>query len=93
MVGAITAAILFEFVRSGYAFLVAQTDAGSLYTGTIAAVVTVVFWTYYASLVFLLGGEIAIQSAIGGGTCITITLPLFDTSPSLPLSAAVSGNA
>ena len=59
MVGAITAAILFEFVRSGYAFLVAKTDPGSLYTGTIAAVVTVVFWTYYASLVFLLGSEIA----------------------------------
>ena len=59
LVGAITAGILFEFVRSGYAFVVAQSNPGSLYTGTIAAIVTVVFWTYYASLVFLLGGEVA----------------------------------
>lgn len=59
MVGAITAAVLFEAMRSGYTFLMAQTDAGTLYTGTIAAIVTVVFWTYYSSLVFLLGSEIA----------------------------------
>jgi hypothetical protein len=34
-------------------------DPSSLYTGTIAVVVAVVFWTYYGALLFLLGGELA----------------------------------
>ena len=38
---------------------VARTNPGSLYTGTIAAVVIVVLWVYYAALIFVLGGEVA----------------------------------
>ena len=30
-----------------------------MYTGTIAAVVIVVLWVYYAALIFVLGGEVA----------------------------------
>ncbi len=59
IIGALTAGILFELVRSVYTILIAQADPGSLYTGTIAAVVTVVFWTYYGALLFLVGGEVA----------------------------------
>lgn len=59
LVGALTAGVLFEFVRSVFTLLIAQSDPGSLYTGTIAAIVTVVFWTYYGALLFLLGGEVA----------------------------------
>lgn len=59
LVGAITAGVFFEMMRSAYTMIVAQSNPGSLYTGTIAAVVTVVFWTYYAALVFLIGSEVA----------------------------------
>lgn len=54
-----TAALLFEIARNLFAILVARFDPSSLYTGTIATVVAVVFWTYYSSLLFLIGGEVA----------------------------------
>jgi membrane protein len=59
LVGATTAGLLFELVRYLYAMIVARTDPSSLYAGTIAAVVSVVFWTYYGALVFLAGAEVA----------------------------------
>lgn len=58
-VGALTAAILFEIARHGFALLVSAADPSSLYTGSIAAIVAVVFWTYYSALLFLVGGECA----------------------------------
>ncbi len=56
---ALTATTLFEIARNIFAMLVRHSDPSSLYTGTIAAVVAVVFWTYYSALLFLVGGEIA----------------------------------
>lgn len=58
-IAAASAALLFEVARNVFTLLVARFDPSSLYTGTIAAVVAVVFWTYYGSLLFLLGGEVA----------------------------------
>ncbi len=58
-VGAASAAALFEIARHLFALLVAHADPSSLYTGTIAAVVATVFWTYYSSLLFMIGGEVA----------------------------------
>ena len=58
-VGALTTALLFELVRSAWTVFIAQSNPGSLYTGTIAAVVTIVFWTYYSALIFLVGAEVA----------------------------------
>ena len=34
-------------------------DPGSLYSGTLAALIIVVLWTYYAAIIFILGGEVA----------------------------------
>jgi membrane protein len=34
-------------------------NPGSLYTGTLTAIVVVVVWFYYAALIFILGGEVA----------------------------------
>jgi membrane protein len=34
-------------------------NPSSLYTGTLAVVIAVVFWTYYAAFLFLVGGEVA----------------------------------
>lgn len=58
-VGAATASILFEMARHLFGIFVVRFDPSSLYTGTIAAIVAVVFWTYYGSLLFLIGGEVA----------------------------------
>lgn len=54
-----SAALLFEIARHVFTLLVQQLDPSSLYTGSIAAIVAVVFWTYYGALLFLLGGEVA----------------------------------
>lgn len=58
-VGAATAALMFELARHLFALLVARFDPSSLYTGTIAAIVATVFWTYYSSLLFMIGAETA----------------------------------
>ncbi len=58
-VAALSASVLFEIARHLFALFVARFDPSSLYTGTIAAVVAVVFWTYYGALLFLIGGEVA----------------------------------
>ncbi len=59
LIGALTAGIVFEFIRSVYTIVVAMIGPDTLYTGTIAAVVSVVFWTYYGTLLFLFGAEVA----------------------------------
>lgn len=59
LTAALTAALMFEIARHVFAMLVRQFDPGSLYTGTIAVIVAVVFWTYYGALLFLVGGETA----------------------------------
>jgi len=58
-IGALAASVLFELARHLFVLIVAHFDPSSLYTGTIAAVVAVVFWTYYGALLFLIGGEVA----------------------------------
>ncbi len=58
-VGAFTASILFELARHLFVIFLARFDPSSLYTGTIAAIVAIVFWTYYGALLFLIGGEVA----------------------------------
>jgi membrane protein len=56
-VGGVTSAVLFELARSGFAFVVHHYDPASWYTGTLAAVIVVMFWVYYAALIFVIGGE------------------------------------
>ena len=58
-VAALTASIMFEIARNVFTLIVGATDPSSLYTGTIAAIVSVVFWTYYSAFLFLIGGEVA----------------------------------
>jgi membrane protein len=53
------AGALLELAKAAFAWYLTGFDPGSLYTGTIAALVIVVFWTYYAALIFILGGEVA----------------------------------
>lgn len=57
-VAALFTTALFEFARHVFAQLIGSFHPGSLYTGTIAALVIAVVWVYYSALIFILGGEV-----------------------------------
>jgi membrane protein len=63
-IGAATTGVLFELARNLYTYFTARFDPGSLYTGTLYAVISIVFWVYYASLIFILGGEVGQAYAV-----------------------------
>jgi membrane protein len=48
----------FEIAKHVFKAVVMAIDVTSLYTGTIAAVVIIVAWVYYAAVIFLVGGEV-----------------------------------
>jgi membrane protein len=58
-VGAMTSALLLEFARNAWSMYTRSFDPGSVYTGTLYALVSIVFWVYYAALIFVIGGEVA----------------------------------
>ena len=47
-----------ELAKNVFAVIVVSMSPGSLYSGVIAALVILVVWTYYAALIFLIGGEV-----------------------------------
>ena len=57
LLGALVAGSMFEIARTLFAYLFSLFTPGSLYTGTIAVIVSVVFWVYYGALLFLVGAE------------------------------------
>ncbi|MDB4879239.1 MAG: ribonuclease [Gemmatimonadetes bacterium] len=57
-VAALFTTAMFELAKLGFGFYVSSFSPSSLYTGTMAAIVIVVFWVYYAALIFCLGGEV-----------------------------------
>lgn len=59
LLGAATASVLFEIARQVYTTVTATAGPGTLYSGTLYTVVSVVFWVYYAAFIVLLGGEVA----------------------------------
>jgi membrane protein len=50
---------LLELAKRGFSSYVQSFNPGSLYSGTLAALVIVVVWVYYAAMIFILGGEVA----------------------------------
>jgi hypothetical protein len=50
---------MFELVRNLWTSYTRSFDPGSIYSGTIYAVVSLVFWVYYAALIFIIGGEVS----------------------------------
>ena len=58
-IAALFTSFLLELAKRGFAAYVVSFNPGSLYTGTIAALVIIVVWVYYAALIFILGGEVA----------------------------------
>lgn len=51
--------VLLELAKFGFGGYVRSFNPGSFYTGTVAALIVVVIWVYYAALIFILGGEVA----------------------------------
>jgi membrane protein len=58
LVGALFTAVMFEVARNVFNLVVRTFNPGTLYTGTLAALVIIVAWVYYAALIFILGGEV-----------------------------------
>lgn len=59
LVGAAFAAITFELTRAAYAAFTGFLAPATIYTGVLYTIVSVVFWVYYAAIIFLIGGEVA----------------------------------
>jgi membrane protein len=59
LAGAVASGALFELARWLFGLAVRAFPPGSIYSGTLGALVVVVFWTYYAALIFVLGAELA----------------------------------
>ena len=58
LVASMTTGVLFEAARNAFVLIVRHSNPASLYTGTLAALVMVVFWVYYSALLFVFGGEV-----------------------------------
>ena len=50
--------VCFEGARTAFAYYTRTFNPGSMYKGTLTAIVVVVVWCYYAALIFILGGEV-----------------------------------
>jgi membrane protein len=59
LVGSMFTSLLLELAKRFFGAYVRSFDPGSLYSGTLAALIIVVVWTYYAAIIFILGGEVA----------------------------------
>ena len=59
LIAALFTSILLDLAKRGFASYVKSFNPGSLYTGTLAALIIVVVWVYYAAMIFILGGEVA----------------------------------
>lgn len=58
LIAALFTSAMFEIAKSLFTLYLKSFDPGSLYTGTLYALIIIVFWTYYAALIFILGGEV-----------------------------------
>src|SRR5690349_11267057 len=59
LLAAVFTSTMFEIAKNVFTTYVAEFNPGSIYTGTLYALVIVVFWVYYAAMIFILGGEVA----------------------------------
>ena len=58
LLAAVFTSVMFEVAKNLFTSYVAEFDPGSFYTGTLYALVIIVFWVYYAAMIFILGGEV-----------------------------------
>ena len=58
LLAGVFAGVLFEGAKYVFRVVMAGLNPQTIYTGTIAALVIIVVWVYYAALIFLIGGEV-----------------------------------
>lgn len=58
LLAAVFSGLAFEGAKYVFRWVMTGMSPGSMYTGTIAALIIVVVWVYYAALIFLIGGEV-----------------------------------
>jgi len=58
-IASIFTSLLLEVAKRLFGAYATSFNPGSFYTGTIAALVIIVVWVYYAAIIFILGGEVA----------------------------------
>jgi membrane protein len=58
LIAALFTSTLFEVAKNLFTSYVQSFNPASLYSGTVYAIVIIVFWVYYAALIFILGGEV-----------------------------------
>jgi membrane protein len=58
LLAAVFSGVLFELAKDVFRVVIGGINPQTIYTGTIAALVVVVVWVYYAALIFLVGGEV-----------------------------------
>jgi membrane protein len=59
LIASLFTSFLLELAKRGFSSYVQSFNPGSLYTGTLAGLIIVVVWVYYAAMIFILGGEVA----------------------------------
>ncbi len=59
LIASLFTSFMFEAAKRVFGAYVQSFNPGSFYQGTVAAVVIVVVWVYYAAMIFILGGEVA----------------------------------
>jgi membrane protein len=59
LIAALFTGVLLEVAKRAFSAYVRSFNPGSFYSGTVAALVLTVIWVYYASFIFIIGGEVA----------------------------------
>jgi membrane protein len=59
LTAAVFSAAAIELAKLLFGALASAFNPGSLYTGTLAALIIAVVWVYYVAMIFILGGEVA----------------------------------
>ncbi len=59
LIASLFTSVMLEVAKRVFSAYVRSFNPGSFYSGTVAALVLVVIWVYYASLIFIIGGEVA----------------------------------
>ena len=58
MLSALVTTVLLQLAKWLFEHFIRSTNPGTIYTGALYAIIIVVFWVYYAALIFLIGGEV-----------------------------------
>jgi len=58
-IASIFTTVMLEVAKRAFGAYAKSFNPGSFYSGTVAALVLLVVWVYYAALIFILGGEVA----------------------------------